>query len=98
MDRQAIINKTMTKLAMDVKNVDNKKVIQQILDKKVPEASVPRYIFNYAEQRHFNDDQRLKLMQDMIAMKVHEISPKYKQGVEYLRDKMFKIPRESLRI
>lgn len=98
MNRQDIINKTMNKLAMAVKNVDNQKVIQKILDGKIPEASVPRYINTFAENSNYNDDQKLKLLQDMVELKVHEISPKFKQGVEYLRDKMFKIPKANLKI
>jgi len=98
MNRQDIIDKTMSKLAMNVKQQDNQKIIKLITDGKVKEKLIPRYIFSYAKENKFNDDQRLKLMQDLVKAKVQDISPEHKQGMEYLRDKMFKIPRASLTI
>ena len=94
MNRDIIIAKVLKKLS-EINTIDIKEMIGKIKDGTVPETSVPRFVYTFAERNRYDEDQRRTLMQYLFNEKVHKISPKHKQGMEYLRDKLFKFDRRE---
>ena len=95
MDRQAIINKTLNKLSK-LNTISIDQMVDKIKDGTVPEASVPRTVVTFAEKNNYGDDEKKQLMEHLLESEVHKLSDKHLQRMEYLRDKMFKIPRSQL--
>lgn len=95
MDRDLIIAKVLQKLSR-INTISVNELIDKIKRGVVPKASLPRTVFSFAERNNYNDFERKELMEYLIKEDIHKMSAKHKQGMEFLRDTLFKIPSTEL--
>jgi len=94
MDKKKIIAKVMMKLSLVT--------VDQLIDilkdpRRTNPISLPRITYSWSQQMNNTMDENKKLLDRLIEEKIHEISPKHKQAIEYLAKKLFKISDFKIR-